>query len=255
MKREVQGVLLILVGGAVARIVWSGAYINYVKPSMRVYLIVSAVILLALGVLAIVDAIRSPQATSEQGQASAASDLDAEHGHEDDDGHNHGRMPIAWLLLLPVAAIFLVAPGPLGAYTASRENSTVTAPKDGEMLPPLPPGDPVPVLLDSFATRAVWDDGRTLEGRTVELVGFVVPTPGSDLGGWQLTRLMLACCAADTVPVKVQPRGAVPEFPANTWVAVTGRYIPGGGTQSAEAVPWLEVDRVIPIPPPAETYL
>jgi uncharacterized repeat protein (TIGR03943 family) len=253
VKREVQGVLLILVGGAVARIVWSGAYINYVKPSMKVYLIVSAVILLTLGALSIVDAVRSPKqvADDDHGTGSPGNATEPEH----DDGHDHGSMPIAWLLLLPVAAIFLIAPGPLGAYTAARESSTVTAPKEGELLPPLPPGDPVPVPLDSFATRAVWDDGRTLEGRTVELVGFVVPTPDSELGGWQLTRLMLACCAADTVPVKVQPMGDVPEFPANTWVVVTGRYVPGGGTQSADAVPWLDVDRVIPIPPPAETYL
>ncbi|MCB0915859.1 MAG: TIGR03943 family protein [Actinobacteria bacterium] len=245
MKREVQGVLLILVGGAIARIVISGAYINYVKPSMKPYLYVSAAILLALGVLALYDAVRAPRTNVARVGAGA--------GHDHDDGHGHGSMGVAWLLLLPVAAVFLVAPGPLGAYTATREASSVSQPKAGELMPPLPPGDPVPVPLDSYATRAVWDDGRTLEGRTVELIGFVAPSPEGD--GWQLTRLALACCAADTVPVKVQPVGDVPDLPANTWVAVTGRYQPGGGTQSATAVPWVEVDRIVPIQPPAEPYL
>ena len=237
MKREVQGVLLILVGGALLRILVSGAYINYVKSAMVPYLYASAGVLVALGVLALVDALRAGDEPS--------------HGH--DDGHAHGSMGTAWLLLLPVAAIFLVAPGPLGAYTAARESASVTAPKEGQTMPPLPPGDPVEVPLDSYAIRAVWDAGRTLEGRTVELIGFVTPTGEGD--AWQLTRLSIACCAADTVPTKVQPIGEVPAFEANTWVAVTGRYEPGGGVNDSNAVPWVAVERVVPIPPPADPYL
>lgn len=252
MKREVQGVLLILVGGAILRIVTSGAYINYVKPSMAPYLYGSAAILLALGGFAIYDAIRAPRVAAHEHAQLGAESVEAQLPAPDD-GHNHGSMPIAWLLLLPVAAVFLIAPGPLGAYTATREASSVVQPKAGELMPPLPPGNPIAVPLDSYATRAVWDDGRTLAGRTVELVGFVAPAEDGD--GWQLTRLALACCAADTVPVKVQPVGDVPELPANTWVAVTGRYEPGGGTQSAAAVPWVSVERIVPIPPPAEPYL
>jgi uncharacterized repeat protein (TIGR03943 family) len=127
----------------------------------------------------------------------------------------------------------------------------VQAPRGGESLPPLPPGDPVPLALDSYAVRAVWDEGRTLVGRRVELIGFVTPTGD----GWQLTRLSLACCAADTVPTKVQPVGEVPAFPANTWVRLTGSYAPGGGTGTAAAVPWVEAEAIVPIAPPAEPYL
>lgn len=245
MKREVQAVLLILVGGAVVRIVTSGSYINYVKAGMKPYLLVSAAILLALGVWALVDALRA------SGDDEADHDLHASAEHEAVLTHDHGSMRTAWLLLLPVAAIFLIAPGPLGAYTAARESASVQAPREGEAMPPLPPGDPVPVALDSFAIRAVWDEGRTLVDRRVELIGFVTPTDD----GWQLTRLSLACCAADTVPTKVQPVGEVPDYPANTWVAVTGSYVPGGGTNSATAVPWVQVDTVVPIAPPAEPYL
>ena len=247
MKREVQGVLLILVGGAVLRIVSSGSYINYVKAGMKPYLLASAAVLVGLGVLALVDALRGgdEQASVAEPEFHAAAEDDAVLTHD------HGTMRTAWLLLLPVAAIFLIAPGPLGAYTASREAASVQAPREGDLMPPLPPGDPVPVALDSYAIRAVWDEGRTLVDRRVELVGFVTPTDD----GWQLTRLSLACCAADTVPTKVQPVGEVPDYPANTWVAVTGTYAPGGGTGSATAVPWVTVDTVVPIAPPAEPYL
>lgn len=238
--------LLILVGGAILRIVASGSYINYVKAGMKPYLLASAAVLLVLGVLALIDALRGRGDEHEVGHGSHAATE-----HEAVLTHDHGSMRTAWLLLLPVAAIFLVAPGPLGAYTAAREAASVQAPREGELMPPLPPGDPVPVPLDSYATRAVWDEGRTLTDRRVELVGFVTPTDD----GWQLTRLSLACCAADTVPTKVQPVGEVPDYPANTWVAVTGTYDPGGGTGSASAVPWVKVDTVVPIAAPAEPYL
>ncbi|MDQ1250122.1 MAG: hypothetical protein QG597_4501 [Actinomycetota bacterium] len=245
MKREVQGILLILVGGAIARIVLSGSYINYVKAGMKPYLLASAVVLVGLGVMALIDALRG------HGDDGPDDGFHAAAEHEAVLTHEHGTMRTAWLLLLPVAAIFLIAPGPLGAYTAAREAASVQAPREGELMPPLPPGDPVPLDLDSYAIRAVWDDGRTLVDRRVELIGFVTPTAD----GWQLTRLSLACCAADTVPTKVQPVGEVPPYPANTWVAVTGTYAPGGGTDSPAAVPWVTVDTVIPIPAPADPYL
>lgn len=243
-----QGVLLILVGGAVVRIVASGTYVNYVKSGLKPYLLASAAVLLVLGGMALLDAVRG---RGDDEADAAGHEFHASAEHEAIQTHDHGTMRTAWLLLLPVAAIFLIAPGPLGAYTASRESAVVTAPPSGSTLPPLPPGDPVQIDLDSYATRAVWDAGRTLEGRRVEVIGFVTPTDG----GWQLTRLALNCCAADSVPTKVLPVGEVPDFPANTWVAVTGTYVPGGGTDSATAVPWIAVERVVPIPAPADPYL
>lgn len=263
MRRDVAAVLLILLGGAVMRITVTDAYINYVKPGMKPYLIASAAVLLVLGVMAFIDSIRDkregPHADEHEHQVEHAGNHDGTHAHEQvsdgdllDDGHGHGKMRSAWLLILPVAAIFLVAPGPLGAYTASREGASVSAPKTGSEVTPLPPGDPVALRLDEFAVRAVWDNGRTLEGRTVEVVGFATPDPQ---GGWVLTRLALACCAADALATKVKPIGDVPDLPANTWVSVTGRYVPGGGTGTSDAIPWLQVDTIIRIPQPQDPYL
>lgn len=279
MRRDVAAVLLILLGGAIMRISLTDAYINYVKPGMKPYLIASSAVLLLLGVMAFIDSIRDKRDESHSHADTEGTHADAEgiHRHQQsesetdangdpvtetgavvvddailDDGHGHGRMRSAWLLILPVAAIFLVAPGPLGAYTASREGANVSAPKAGSEVTPLPPGDPVPLRLDEFAVRAVWDNGRTLDGRTVEVVGFATPDPE---GGWILTRLALACCAADALATKVKPIGDVPDLPANTWVSVTGRYAPGGGTGTSDAIPWLQVDTIIRVPQPQDPYL
>lgn len=270
MRREIQAVLLVLFGGAVLRITLAGTYVNYVKPGMKPFLLGAAAILLGLGVAALLDVLRGRDEPDEAAVSIVGADADGggaaaggavvdlsagapagPHVHADSHGHSHDHLRIAWLLVLPVAAIFLVAPGPLGAYTATRATASVAQPAGSTGPAPLPAGDPVPLALDDYAVRAVWDDGRTLEGRTVELVGFVAPTAN----GWDLARMSVACCAADAVTIKVRPVGDVPALPADTWVSVIGTYNPGGGTGSADTVPWLDVQRVVPVPQPANPYL
>jgi len=109
----------------------------------------------------------------------------------------------------------------------------------------------VSVSLADYAARAVWDDGRTLEGRTVRLTGFVTPNPA---GGWWLTRLQTACCAADAIPTKIVPVDGPERLPANTWLTVVGQWVPGGGTQSSDAIPWVQVESYEKIPQPKNPY-
>ena len=233
MKRAVQGIMLMLVGGAVVRLSISGSYTNYVKPGMRPFLTVAAALLVALGVYGLLrDELSRPPKSS----AATA---------ERNDGHPAPRT--AWLLLLPVLTIFLIAPPPLGAYAASH--GTVSVPEPGAPLPALH-GDPADLDVTDFVVRAVWDDGKTLAGHRVRMTGFV--TPGSG-GAWYLTRIQISCCAADARPVKVAVLGA-PAFAADTWVQVVGTWSPGGGTQRADAIPLLRVQSVRTTVRPANPY-
>lgn len=255
MTREVQGVLLVLVGGAVLRISIGTTYLNYVKEGMRPYLIASGALLLLLGVLALIDAIRQWR----HRDAEMAGDVDGHvgrHDGHDGDGHGgahgahaHGGPKAAWLLLLPVLAIFLIAPPALGAYTAARD-TTNAAPPAQPKAPPLPAGDPVDVYVSDYVSRAVWDDGLTLAGRVVQMTGFVTPDPA---GGWWLTRLTLTCCAADAVTSKVKAM-QVEDLPANTWVTVTGQWVAGGGTNSTSAIPLLQVQTLTTVAQPENPY-
>lgn len=249
MRRDVQAVILILVGGAVLRISIGDTFLNYVKEGMKPWLIVSGAILVVLGVLALIDVIR----TSRSGESEVASEPEGDHGEADiarEHGHGHGHGPrAAWLLLLPVLAIFLVAPPALGAYAAARDTTNAVQPREAT-APPLPAGDPVDLSVSAYVGRAVWDDGLSLEGRTVRMTGFVTPNPE---GGWWLTRLALACCAADAIASKAQVL-ETPDLPADTWVTVTGRWVPGGGTKSAKAIPLLVVDSLEQVPQPKNPY-
>lgn len=262
MRRDIGGVLLILIGGAVLRITIAGTYLFYVKESTRPWLLISGVVLVTLGLWALLDVLRHPDSRGHaetdadhpdhgrRDDVAGAGYSDATSGHDAHDGHVHPGSKAAWLLLLPVLTIFLVAPPALGAFTAERSAASIAPPSDGDAPPPLAAGNPVPDLLSDYAARAVWDNGRTLVGRTVSLVGFATPAKG----GWYLTRLSLTCCAADAVTVKILTVDP-PSTPApNTWVQVVGQWVPGGGTQSESAIPWVKVSSMTTISAPKDPY-
>jgi len=246
VKRDVQAIILLLVGGATLRISLTDTYLNYVKEIMQPFLIACGALLVLLGLLALVDAFRSGRVTRDQDDGEPGHD----HGSHDHGGHDHSHGPrSAWLLLLPVLAIFLIAPPPLGAFAAARDTTNSVAPAQPK-APPLPAGDPVPISVSGYVTRAVWDDGLTLVDRTVQMTGFVTPNPA---GGWWLTRLSIACCAADALAARIQTVNT-PGLPADTWVRVTGRWIPGGGTKSDAAIPLVEIIDIEQIPQPRNPY-
>lgn len=271
MNREVQSIVLILLGSAVTRISMTDIYLRYVKESLRPYLIATGLLLLLLGFWALWDVVRShrakpaghsPDESHAHDHGAAAHDHDAadqDEGAELHDGHNHGQMRIAWLLLLPVLSILLIAPPALGAYSATREQATVLAPTVG--FDPLPPGDPVTLALSDYAVRAVWDDQGTLAGHNIEMEGFVTPVPQGQMpklpagtqASWWLTRLYLTCCAADALVTKILMLGTT-SLPANTWVKVEGHWTPGGPTNSDKAIPWFQVTSIHKIPEPSNPY-
>jgi uncharacterized repeat protein (TIGR03943 family) len=239
VSREVQSVLLVLFGGAVLRLTVSGSYTNYVKPGLGPFLTAAGVLLVVLGLWSALSdgLLRRSQRPLD--------DAEDGHGHV----HGHGGPRVAWLLLLPALTVFLVAPPPLGAFAASRDPVSVARPT-GSVLPALPPGDPVDVGVVDYAIRAVWDEGRTLSGRTVRMVGFVTPDPA---GGWFLTRIQLACCAADGQAYRIKVLDA-PERAADSWVEVTGRWEPGGGVQRDDAIPNVRAVEVVDVEQPENPY-
>lgn len=231
VRQETQNVLLVLLGGALLKIAWNGSYLHYVKPSLLPFLVSAGVVILALGLIAIV---RDARAVA---------------GRADHDDHA-GRSP--WLLLLPVLAIFLVAPPALGADAVSR--SAAVAPRRSAVnFQPLP-ARPAPALrMSDFVTRAVWDDAGSLNGRQVRLLGFVVH---GDHGVTYLARLVMACCAADATPVKVrlEGRSGLAALPQDTWFEVRGQLVPGSARSGSGFTPTFTVSDLHPVPAPVEPY-
>jgi uncharacterized repeat protein (TIGR03943 family) len=208
VSRLTQAVVLLLFGGAVLRASMTDLYLRYVKEGLRPFLIAAGALLVAAAVVTLWQSLRAGEA---DGPAAA------EHGHD----HRH-EPRIGWLLILPVLGLLLVAPPALGSFAAGKSGSVAAAPVSDSDYPALPAGDPVPVSLLDYASRALFDEGRSLTGRTVKLTGFVTPAPD---GSPMLARIVLSCCAADGRPIKLGLTGQVPhEVPADTWIEVTGTY-------------------------------
>ena len=240
MRRYGPAVLLLLTGAAILRIsLFSELYLRYVQPGLRPYLVVSGFLLVLLGTVAAVVGRRNQESHAEQGE---------QDHHGSHPGHGHSPR-IAWLLTLPALALLLFPPPALGSYSAEREAAQRAAQGVGT-FPALPAGGTVELTLGEFSSRAIYDSGRSLAGRTVRLTGFVT----RDDGTWYVTRLQVACCAADATTSKVEIRGADAP-PADTWVTVTGTWRPKGtlGTDGAWP-PVLDAGSVRRVGQPANPY-
>lgn len=254
MNREVQSVLVVLVGSALLRISLTDVHLRYVKPEMAPFLVAAGALMVLLGLWTVlVEGFLRPRSGSGQAQDGRTHDEQGSDGQDEEHGavHEHGHGPrVAWLLLLPVLGIFLVAPPALGSWSAAREPGRTPPPPAGSTLDPLPAGDPVATSLTDFVTRAAFDDAATLLGRRVRLTGFVTP---DGEGGWWLSRMAMSCCAADGYPVSVRILD-VPAPPADTWVQVDGRHVADPAAAEAGDPPSLQVEDLVPVDEPREPY-
>lgn len=230
VKRSLQAGLLVLCGLGLLHVsLFTDLCLRYVKEGMRLPLIASGVVLLVLGIASVV--------------LDRAEEAD-EHHH-----HGHSGVPrVTWLLLLPALSLLVYAPPALGAYTAARQPAKAVV-HDSD-FDPLPRTSPLPMTLSDFTSRVRQDRGQAIKGRTIRMTGFVTPGDG---GSWELTRIILNCCAADAQSVKVRIHGG-PALPANTWVTVTGTWHPGGTLGTGSAQVGLDARTVTKVPRPANGY-
>jgi uncharacterized repeat protein (TIGR03943 family) len=224
------GAISIVLGTVLLRLTLAGTYKRYVREEMGVWLLLAAIVVIALGIVTIVRALR---------------------GDEPADGHDHadheGHVPVGWLLLAPIAALLLVAPPTLGSYGVDRAGR-VDVSAGARVFDRLPRTDrPAPMTLLEFAQRAFDHDGASFNGVTVQLTGFVA---GDEGGAFRLARYQIACCAADATPVVVLVSGAVGDPPSrDRWVTVTGAFRRNDGE-----LPELGATSIAEIPAPNDPY-
>lgn len=256
MKKDVQGIILLLVGVMVLRLALGDQFLFYVAEGMKLWLVLAGGALVWFGGYALWEAWRESRAphdsdvTARQAADTAAGEIVVV-DDEDGDGHDHTRGPrIAYLLLLPVLAVYVVAPSALGSFSAARQTSTSTAPPLDLDMPELSAADLADMPLRDYVVRAVWDGGETLRGRQVQMTGFVTPDPA---GGWWLTRMSMACCAADAQASRIKVLDAA-NLPADTWVQVSGTWLEGGGLNDPQAIPVVKATAVTPVATPRNPY-
>ena len=220
MRREAQGVVLLVLGAVLFKITMTGTYVRYVQPGMGPVLVLTALGLLALGAWplrrSVIELRRRPVELEPLADGAGVAQ-DGGPAVERETPHTvepaaPGRV---WALLAGALALVLLVPAGAGAYQAGRSAAVVSGPAPST---PLPVGDPVPLTLREYTARAVDHDGSSLRGHTVTLTGFMMLADGRPY----LARMTMGCCAADARPIEVGLLGNLP-------VGLGGRRLVRGG--------------------------
>jgi len=154
VNKETQSIVVALLGGLLISITLSHRFTSYVRPGFAPLLLIGGGILVLVGVLSLVLAIRAdakkdrarpagkaatgvpavqagaadgPAATTPTAVPAAVTDhVDHQdpgvHGHPHD--HDHDKSKAPWLILIPVLVLLLVAPPALGADAVARNASS-----------------------------------------------------------------------------------------------------------------------------------
>jgi putative membrane protein len=247
MRRDAQGLVLLVVGAALLKVCASGSYTRYLPAGYAPVLVVTACVVLVIGAVALrrsLAALRVPVADAEADDAPVETPPPVT-AEPDEPVRKAG-----WALLAAALVAVLLVPPAAGAYQAAR---TPVAVSGGAGTAPLPAGDPVPTALRDYVDRAV-AGGQSLQGRMVRLSGFVVLAPD---GRPYLARMTMDCCAADARPIEVGllgnlPAGLVPD----EWLEVDGTYLDlrDRDPVSRAVIPYVNVSAVRGIAVPERAY-
>ncbi|WP_329349970.1 TIGR03943 family protein [Streptomyces sp. NBC_01261] len=254
MNRQAQAAVLFLVGAALLHAGFTNLYLRYVKAGLQPLLLLSGAVLIVTALATAWYEWRRTRLEKAQAEAHAAhaeahlEDHTEEEAHE---GHVHREPRISWLLILPLFALILVAPPALGSYSAVRTGTALQQPYG---LLKLPDSNPLTLGLVDYASRAVYDHGRSLGTRQLKVTGFVaLDKSGSPF----LVRMALNCCAADAQPVKIALTGKIPPvLQPDTWLEITGTYTPQQTKDpiNNRPIPYFQVAQAKPVPTPKDPY-
>ncbi|MFF4571538.1 TIGR03943 family putative permease subunit [Streptomyces sp. NPDC001410] len=235
MNRQAQAAVMFLLGAALLHAGATDLYLRYVKAGLQPMLLASGVVLIAA-------ALATAWYERKRNKAAKAT------AHA---GHAHPEPRISWLLVLPLLSLILVAPPALGSYSALRTGTALQQPYGYGKLPA---GDPVPLSVVDYASRAAYGHGRSLHGRPVRVTGFLALDHS---GAPYLVRMALNCCAADAQPVKIALTGKLPPvLQPDAWLEVTGTYTAKLTHDPVNngPIPYLSVTSAKPVPTPQDPY-
>lgn len=241
MSDDTLGAVMVVFGALAVRLAITGDHLVYVRPGMGPLLLAAGVLVVVLGGAPLLAPLR-------RRPGSPATDAGPE-------SHPEGRClsRAGWLLALPIMAITLAPPVPLGAFAASRASPAALAPPPERFAAlPAPRNGAVDMALSDFRLRAVYDAAGSLRATPVRMVGLVADDPDSERG-FLLIRFVVSCCAADGRPVRVEVRS--PERPpVDGWVEVEGTWVPGTGNVEDTSPPALAASSVRAVAVPSDPY-
>ena len=140
---------------------------------------------------------------------------------------NRGIITDASALGAPQAreAISQPVENPLPTKDAADAPAAQPEPSPGDYLQRTPDGHIIAEVLDLLYAAQDTTLRGDFEGKTVELIGQLMPDKSAGGGGnrFKAVRMFMTCCAADARPVATLVEAeTLPDLPEMTWIKVTG---------------------------------
>lgn len=235
MNRRSAAAITITVGLLSSYLASSEDLLLFVRPSMRPWLLLAGALLVTAGAAAAAFDLRRRQAQST----------------------GHGFTAVGLLLLVPVG-IAALAPAAVGEYAASRSRSFQqrTYQLDSFDLErylaaqEITGGTPSLPVLDYLSATADPAGRRYLSRHGVRVTAFTMD--GGGARHTMLTRMVVGCCAADALPVRLEADLAGHPKPRDgQWVTATVRLLhPARGDRP----PSVRVEAIHPTSEPDRPY-
>ena len=220
---------------------------RYVKPGLLPFLAAAAIALLAIGAVTLWYEFTPERQGGRHSGAQAGATPRTADSHK----HRAGRRMAASRVRFWRWPCWLRPPS--GSDAAVHSGTALAAPTGD--FPPLPEGDPASLTLMDYASRAVFDEGRSIGDRTVRLTGFVIRgSQGRSLCDPHGAELL---CVRMPVQSEVGLSGDVPgDLPNDAWVEVIGTYSPHQVVDEINSgiIPFIQASSVIRIAPPTDPY-
>lgn len=252
VTRETQATILLVLGLVVGRLTMQGGYQSYVKSGLFWPLLLSAVVLVAVGGWSMWASHRDNRARAEHDEDRIDVVPDA---HDLAGVHAHHRERVGWILLAPIAVLLLVAPAPLGAFAAQRDTANRTASTEPTAsFSPLPDArdGAVDLTFQQTLVRTYYDDPDAIMDVPLRLVGFVDQT--DDPATFRLTRFVVGCCAADGTPIALLVETDQPVPDEDTWVEAVVTWTGGFVEDGPSRLPVMELQSLVEVEQPSQPY-
>jgi len=168
------------------------------------------------------------------------------------------RASLAVLIAVGAAvALLVLPPATLTSATASQRSINSSGTTVGQDAPALVGGDTSQFTVKDWALLLHQNpDADYFADKTVDVTGFVTPSPDDPDNVFYVARFVVTCCAVDAQPVGVPVYlpGWAEQFATDQWVSASGVFAPNPGSASAEPL-LLTTDDVTVTEQPSQPYV
>ena len=242
--RTFQALILALTGFFLLEKVWSGKILLYINQRFVLLILIAGIVLIACAQFIFQERKKSETEENEV-QGSNLPTLSP-----------GSRVNLIWMVIPLLLGMFVPARA-LGTSAISNRGITVSSPftiQGATNTQALDRPAEQRTVLDWIRAFHAQSDPHSLDGETVDVIGFVYHDPRLKTDQFLIGRYAISCCIADATAIGITVNwGQSGALQDNNWVRVQGTL--SASVLDGQPVPVIAADQVNPITEPDQPYL